>query len=114
MVIFFQSYLKVSNQTIRLINEQDVINNKQVYEGSLENLINEHAIDLYEKEFMKKIIKQSFSSYNSFSKNLIFLNWGHRYLQIMNERHFKLQEVIQKFVQKRPKNRMMQHIYQVD
>ena len=58
---------------ISLINEQDVINTKQVYEVSVENLINDHAIDVYENEFMKKkIIKQSFSVYNSFSKNLIF------------------------------------------
>ena len=39
-------YLNVCNQTIRLINEQDVINTKQVYEGSFENITNEHAIDV--------------------------------------------------------------------
>ena len=37
LLFFFSIYLNVCNQTIRLINEQDVINTKQVYEGSFEN-----------------------------------------------------------------------------
>ena len=55
-LLFFLIYHNVCNQTIRLINEQDVINTKQVYERSVENRINEHAIDVSENEFGGKII----------------------------------------------------------
>ena len=56
---FFNLPQCICNQTIRLINEQDVINTKQVYEGSFENFINEHAIDVEENEFRKEIINNS-------------------------------------------------------
>ena len=53
---YFFNLCNACNQTIRLINEQDVTNTKQVYEGSFENLINEHAQDVEANEFGKEII----------------------------------------------------------
>ena len=59
-LLFFSIYLNVCNQTIRLINEQDVINTKQVYEGSVENLINEHAIGMRKGIHEKKSLNNHF------------------------------------------------------